>query len=161
MHGCLAGIQFDMKSIDIYLDIDGVLVGTQSPKEDVVELLHWIMINNPDNTYWLTTHCQRGSNRCSEYLKRNHFPEHIVETASCLIKPTDWDVLKTEAIDFTKEFVWLEDDPLQIEIEVLKEKAALNRLLIMDKHNPQMAKLALKQLIALSEKLDRQASNLN
>ena len=148
-----------MNSIDIYLDIDGVLVGTQSPKEDVAELLHWIMINNPDNTYWLTTHCQRGSNRCSEYLKMNHFPDHIVEAVSYLIKPTDWDVLKTEAIDFTKEFVWLEDDPLQIEIEVLKEKA--NKLMIMDKHNPQMAKIALKQLITLSEKVDRQANNLN
>ena len=144
--------------MNIYIDIDGVLVGTKSPKEDIIDLLQWIVSYYPHNTYWLTTHCQRESNRCSEYLKRQQFPKPIIEAVTQCFKPTEWDVLKTDAIDFAEEFVWLEDAPLQSELQVLKEKAALNCLLPMDKHNPQMAKLALKQLIITTEKTGQRAT---
>lgn len=50
-----------MEKIDkIYLDIDGVLKGVSSPKEDVVVLLRYCLDNYPGRVYWLTTHCRGG-----------------------------------------------------------------------------------------------------
>jgi hypothetical protein len=31
------------------------------------------------------------------------------------VRPTNWDALKTEAIDFESDFYWLDDNPLQVE----------------------------------------------
>lgn len=134
---------------DIYLDIDGVLVGTRSPLEDTVELLRRIVIGFPDSAYWLTTHCRQGSNRCAEYLRRSGFPARLTEEAGALIRPTDWDVLKTEAIDLTRDFLWLEDAPLQAELRVLRSRGALEKCFMMDKRDPGMARLAIERLEAL------------
>ena len=131
-----------------------MLVGAKSPREDVIDLLWWLVSKCPHNTYWLTTHCQRGCNRCAEYLRRRQFPEEIVEAVDRAFKPTEWDVLKTEAIDFTRDFVWLEDAPLQSEMRALRERAALDRLILMDRNDPRMARRALQQLMALSEQPD-------
>ena len=51
--------------MNIYLDIDGVLVGTASPMSDIVDLLEYILERFPHSTYWLTTHCRWGSNQCA------------------------------------------------------------------------------------------------
>ena len=44
--------------MNVYLDIDGVIVGTASPQEDIVELLEYILGQYPHSAYWLTTHCR-------------------------------------------------------------------------------------------------------
>ena len=42
------------------------------------------------------------------------------------IKPTSFDVFKTEAIDFSEEFVWIDDSPLSSEIDLLAKHGKLN-----------------------------------
>ncbi len=43
------------------------------------------------------------------------------------IKPTRWSVMKTEAIDFTAPFIWFDNDVMESEREVLKQKALMDR----------------------------------
>ena len=64
--------------MNIYLDIDGVILGTKSPQKDVVKLIKYILKHYPNSTYWLTTHCKGGVNRCAEWLKQSGFPVDLV-----------------------------------------------------------------------------------
>jgi len=56
--------------------------------------------------------------------------ETLVKLSS--IKATNWDTLKTEAIDFDSKFFWLEDSPLQYEIKVLKKNNCFDRLIMVN-----------------------------
>lgn len=57
--------------MNIYLDIDGVILGPESPKKGIDKLLKYLLKTYPDNTYWLTAHCKGGINRCGEWLRMN------------------------------------------------------------------------------------------
>lgn len=48
------------------------------------------------------------------------------------IKPTRWGALKTDAIDFDSEFVWIDDYAMLAEKEVLKGHKALQALMMID-----------------------------
>jgi len=53
------------------------------------------------------------------------------------IKPTKWDLWKTEGIDFSKDFLWLDDYAFDGEKKILKEHQVLEKLVIVDlKSNP-------------------------
>lgn len=66
-------------------------------------------------------------------------------------KPTSWGTLKTEAIDFSKEFYWIEDEPMWSELEKLKEYGAFERWLQIDtRKNPDDLKRA---ILILKEKI--------
>ena len=137
--------------MNIYMDIDGVIIGVRSPRSDVVDLLRFIMEHYADSAYWLTTHCRGGENRCAQWLKRNGFPDALVAEMDAVFKPTDWDVLKTEAIDFSRPFVWLDDAPFQSEMAVLARHGAADSCIVMDKRDPQMARRALTRLTGLRD----------
>lgn len=103
---------------NIYLDIDGVLlVNEQNAAPHADEFLQFILVNYPDTTYWLTTHCWQEVNRTVEVLT----PVLQSETIELIkrIKPTEWGEAKTDAIDFSKPFFWFDDDLYP------EEKAAL------------------------------------
>ena len=129
--------------MNVYLDIDGVIVGTASPQEDIVELLEYILGQYPHSAYWLTTHCRWGENRCADWLEQNGLPSGLVARLDKQIKPTHWKTLKTEAIDFGVPFVWLEDAPLYSERAVLQQHHALDSICIMNKKDEKMAAKAL------------------
>ena len=96
--------------MNIYLDIDGVLLANdREPALFVKEFLEYVLGRFPDTTYWLTTHCMHGD--ANEPL-RNVGHLFDVETRELLkqIKPTAWNIAKTEAIDFTQPFLWFDDD---------------------------------------------------
>jgi hypothetical protein len=44
------------------------------------------------------------------------------------IKPTNMTALKTDQIDFSREFIWLDDYVMQSERAILEEKGCLNSL---------------------------------
>lgn len=48
------------------------------------------------------------------------------------IKPTRWDVAKTEAIDFSKPFLWFDDDLFEEEREELERHNALSSWIEVD-----------------------------
>ena len=46
--------------------------------------------------------------------------------------PTDWNALKTEAIDFTKDFRWFDDYIFEAEKEVLRKHGYENKFIQVD-----------------------------
>lgn len=98
--------------MNIYLDIDGVILTKDSkPANHLKEFLEHITGNN--NVYWLTTHCKGDSAATLTYLSR-FFDKDVLELLK-KVKPTSWETLKTKAIDFNEEFVWLDDFLLEAE----------------------------------------------
>lgn len=123
-----------MRSIStLYLDIDGVILGKNDPDSMQVVLARHaiefldICVNNY-TCHWLTTHCANGDiERPLNWLKR--YADDTLLTLARRVKPARWGTLKTEAIDFTQKFLWFDDDPLEAEIEILKQNNSLHRLI--------------------------------
>ncbi len=114
--------------MNIYLDIDGVLIVHGQPADHALEFLKEITAKH--TCYWLTTHCRGGENRAPEYLLRM-FP---IEAKSILekIRPTDWRSLKTEAIDFSQDFRWFDDYIFEAEKDLLKKHQCANKFVQID-----------------------------
>src|SRR3989344_8373641 len=110
----------------LYFDIDGVLVGQGwQPAKHVAGFLKAATENH--DCYWLTTHCHDGdSAEVIRYLK-DILPSEAFE--HCYkIKPTKWSFQKTNAIDFSSDFLWFDDDPTEIEKEILSKNNKLGSL---------------------------------
>ncbi len=117
--------------MNIYLDIDGVILANDKNGANYVhEFLEHITTKYPDNTYWLTTHCQGNPQTAVERLREVLKPETIGLLSN--IKPTRWDTAKTEAIDFTKPFLWFDDDLYDDEREDLIKHNALSSWIEVD-----------------------------
>lgn len=114
----------------LYLDIDGVLLTKRLPRPaDGVEGFIAFAVKNFD-CYWLTTHCKGSNLTVLKYLKPYFDSEAYSLMAT--VKPTNWDTLKTEAIDFDSDFYWLDDAPLNIEIKTMCEAGKSDRLILVD-----------------------------
>ena len=137
--------------MNIYLDIDGVLRGVASPLRDVTEFLEYILKNYSNSTYWLTTHCRQGYNHTRAALLNSELPNELVNQASLIVKPTDFSVLKTEAIDFNKPFIWFDDNLFESEQKVLAIHGCLSSHFSMNPKDPEMAKRALALLKNITE----------
>ena len=101
-----------------YLDIDGVIMANDKRTANYAHEFVEYLINNYD-VYWLTTHCHGDTRATVEHLKM-FFNSETVKLFD-KIKPTNWNILKTETIDFSKPFLWFEDDLFDEEKEVLKQ----------------------------------------
>jgi len=131
--------------MDMYLDVDGVLLR----KNGEAALFSFELIKyltTAHKVFWLTTHCRGGENYASQRLVPKYPP--IAKKYLKKIIPTDWITWKTEAIDFTKDFRWIDDSPYQEELNVLAMYKALNKLIRVDlDRNPeQLKKIALQLL---------------
>jgi len=129
--------------MNIYLDIDGVLLVNEkyaAPYAD--ELIQAILKEYPDTTYWLTTHNWQGENRAKDVLAPHLNPETVAVLD--MIKPSEWDRLKTDAIDFSKKFLWLDDDLWDEELRVLESHHATDSFILIDltKDPEQLNKIA-------------------
>jgi hypothetical protein len=134
-----------MKKLNIYFDIDGVLLGTKSPKRDIIRLLKYCLRKYPNSTYWLTTHCKGGENR-TDFALKGEFPDDIVEQIYNTFLPTDWEVLKTEAIDLDSDFIWFDDNLFESEKIILEKYFVLDNFFRMSPKDPKMARKALRFL---------------
>lgn len=114
----------------LYIDIDGVLLTARDtrPADNVTEFIDFITENF--DCYWLTTHC-KGDNRTAIRRLQPYMTKETLAKLSS-IKATSWDTLKTEAVDFSSDFYWLDDCPLQCEIRVLKDNNCFDRLIMVD-----------------------------
>ncbi len=131
--------------MNLYLDIDGVILGTASPAEDVEALLTLILDCFPASAYWLTTHCRAGKNRTREWLQ-GELPDALLNRLDRTLQPTDWNTMKTEAIDFSVPFLWLDDGLLWSERDTLEKHGALDSWIVMNKRDPGAAKAAMKRI---------------
>lgn len=119
--------------MNIYLDIDGVLINKNKIANGASEFLEYVI--RKYDVFWLSTHCNGSIESVDLYLKK-YLP---IETHSLIekVKPTKWDVLKTDAIDFSVEFLWLDDYLMESEKRILLEKNVLkNQILVNLKDNP-------------------------
>lgn len=124
-------IDFDTKAPSIYLDIDGVLLANDlTPANHVKEFLQKVLEEYPYTTYWLTTHCQGDANVPIQHIG-HLFDTEMVELMK-MIKPTSWDMAKTRAIDFSKPFLWFDDDLFYEEKQTLIEHDVLDNLIAVD-----------------------------
>lgn len=126
--------------MNVYLDIDGVLLANETHAANYAdEFLQTILEKYPDSTYWLTTNNWRGENRAKEVLA----PYLKSETVALLdkIKPSEWNELKTDAINFDEDFLWFDDDLWEDELKVLeKHEAAEQFILVKLDEDPDMLK---------------------
>lgn len=127
-----------MKSI-VYLDIDGVLLANENHIANYANEFIQYVVNNYE-TYWLTTHCQGDAMTPIEHVGAMFEPE----TVECMkrIRATSWIYWKTEAIDFSKPFLWFDDDAFPEETEALALHGVVDNRIIVDlsKDEDQLAK---------------------
>jgi len=116
---------------NIYLDIDGVLLANElNPAKYADEFIKYILTKYPDSTYWLTTHCRQKENYTVQLLSRFFEGESLEYIKK--IKPTEWNVLKTEVIDFSQPFLWFEDRLLKGERQELIKHNVLDNWIEVD-----------------------------
>ncbi len=122
----------------LYLDIDGVLLANEANLSiGAADFIKYAADNF--EVYWLTTHCTDGTtDHAIEYLQRgtNENLRPWLEK----FKPVTWNLKKTEAIDFSKPFLWFDDDCFSGEKQDLHEHDAFNSWIEVDlaKHPDQM-----------------------
>jgi len=87
----------------------------------------------------MTTHCQGDANVPIQHIG-HLFDAETVELMKN-IKPTSWDLAKTRAIDFSKHFLWFDDDLFYEEKQTLTEHKASDNWIQVDlsKNSDQLA----------------------
>ena len=97
-----------MQKPNIYLDIDGVILANEENLSIGAEEFIKYAVENFD-VYWLTTHCRENDvTHAINYVMRagsDSLRPHLEK-----LIPTTWVDNKTEAIDFSKPFLWFDDD---------------------------------------------------
>ena len=102
--------------MDIYLDIDGVLIDKKgNPVPGLVKFMKHI--TDKHDVYWLTTWVKDGNSERALRILEDYVPSQILNK----IKPTTWNTWKTEAIDWTKDFRWIDDYCFPQELQDLKD----------------------------------------
>ena len=126
--------------MNVYLDIDGVLLANENNAANYAdEFLQAVLAACPDSTYWLTTHNWRGENRTKEVLAPHLRPETVPLLDK--IKPSVWNEMKTDGINFSEKFIWLDDDLWQDELKVLERHNATDNFILIDlQKNPNQLK---------------------
>lgn len=116
---------------DIYLDIDGVLLANdQYAASYAKEFLKYVLSNYPDTTYWLTTHCNGDATAPVRHIS-HLFDEETIELLK-QIKPTSWQTAKTRGIDFSRPFLWFDDDLFYEEKDSLMKNGVFDNLIKVD-----------------------------
>ena len=81
--------------------------------------------------FWLTTHCNDGDPKNLMKMFRSYADSAVMELLKN-IKPTQWKTFKSEAIDFSSNFYWIEDQLMSYEIDQLKKNNAFDRWIKID-----------------------------
>lgn len=114
----------------IYLDIDGVILANEEYASNYAnEFLQYIIANYP--VTWLTTHCMDNDPETAvSRLKSLLEPKTVAMLSK--IRGSTWSSWKTEAIDFTKPFLWFDDDCYPEEQVVLNQYGVLENWIEID-----------------------------
>lgn len=123
---------------NLYLDLDGVILTKDG--EEARHLKEFLeIVTSEFDCYWLTTHCKGDSLPVLEYLQ-DKVSKECLEYLK-ILKPTNWNTLKTEAIDFQKDFIWMDDYIMESEKQILNKNNSLDKFIKIDfKNNPDQLK---------------------
>lgn len=114
----------------LYLDIDGVILANENNASNYADEFIAYVVTNYAVT-WLTTHCMDGNAATPIEHVGHLFKPETVELMR-QIRGAKWSLLKTEAIDFTKPFLWIDDDCYIEEREVLNRHTAFANWIEID-----------------------------
>lgn len=92
---------------DLYLDVDGVLVLKEGEINDWLFRMLWENKDRFARIYWLSTWTRKGD---AEDLYERYPTFQLLEGI-----PLAWNRFKTEAIDWSRPLVWIEDGILDHE----------------------------------------------
>ena len=116
---------------NIYLDIDGVILGKRNIDDYEIVLAKYAFeflkfCTGGFNYFWLSSHSSKG--KISDVIKYliPYIDGKVFELVK-LIKPLKWQVFKTEAIDFASDFIWIDDELSWCEKKILVDNNALDR----------------------------------
>lgn len=105
----------------MYIDVDGVLLiknGRKIQLANKAEEFIRFAVSHFD-CYWLTPLCL-GETETVQRCLRQYVDDETFRDL-CRIKPTDYQLLKTEAIDPDEEFIWVENELFQADIQWLED----------------------------------------
>ena len=114
--------------MNFYLDIDGVLLNKEGKPS--LHLDRFISDVSKYNIYWLTTHCKGNATNALQKLVGKVSPESYFLLLN--FRPTNWNTWKTEAIDFTQDFRWLDDNIFIAEQKVLESHNCFDKFIKVD-----------------------------
>lgn len=125
--------------MDIYLDIDGVLLNEGVATSHVHSFLDYILTNYPDTTYWLTTRCNGDADATVAQII--HLFDESTQGLIRRVRPTSWPIIKTQAINFSRPFLWFDDQLGYADKQNLLEHDSLDNLILVDlKRDPDALK---------------------
>jgi hypothetical protein len=118
----------------LYLDIDGVLIRDGKVTPRCFTFLRWAVdLHQP---FWLSTRDAHGGHDGILQAFRLALGAPVlpaeIEALLRAVRPTKWRGSKVSGIDLSSDFVWIDDDPLRVEIDALRGRGLLDRLLIVD-----------------------------
>lgn len=116
--------------MNLYLDIDGVILDKKQgcPAYGLEPFLRFT--TTYFRCFWLTTHCN-GDASATIISLASRIPKETLGLMSN-IQPTRWRLWKTEAIDFTQPFYWLDDYAFDSEKAILREQGCETSLILVD-----------------------------
>ena len=137
-------------AMNIYLDIDGVLVNKEGQPSPYVDEFIRACVDSRAELYWLTTWCRTSDEAAIRHLRAVGMKPESIALLQEHCKPTNWDANKTDAIDFDKPFYWFDDVIFEEEYKTLEMHQAIPGWIKIDLKNfPNQ----LKECIELVEKL--------
>ena len=115
----------------LYIDIDGVLLTKKNTKAAIgaEEFINYAIEHF--ECYWLTTHCRDRSVDSLLNMMSQYFSPPALSIFK-RIRPSVWNTLKTEGIDFSSPFYWLDDYVFEAEKEILRKHNSLDRLILVN-----------------------------
>jgi hypothetical protein len=115
--------------MNIYLDIDGVLLTKdKQPALYVKEFVAYLTKHTPH--LLADHHCKGDANSTLNYISQ-FFDTETIESLK-KIQATDWKTAKTEAIDFSKPFLWFDDYIFDFEKQELAKHDCLQSWIKVD-----------------------------
>jgi len=111
--------------MNIYLDINGTLLTKElTPAKH----LHRFLKNATENhcVFWLTGHCKGNATEALSYMSQ-FVPTDTLDLLKHVM-PTNWKILKIEAVDFQTNFLWFDDYILFHERNELRNRKKLASL---------------------------------
>ncbi len=111
------------------MDIDGVLLANDlRPANYSREFLKKVINQYP--TFWLSVRCKGDALEAVRILA-DFFEPQIISLLQ-RVQPTNWDIDKTEAIDFKRPFLWFDDELFDSERRTLIDHGVLGNWIEVD-----------------------------
>jgi len=142
----------------IYLDVDETILANNKQKANYADEFIKFLVENHD-CYWLSTNVKGNTDFIIHRLEE-FFDSKTMKYVE-KIKPTNWQTWKTEAIDFSKDFLWFDDYLFEEEVKVLKEKNKLDSWIKIDlSKNPDQLEDLIIELTKRNQKAHNGSKNL-